>query len=114
MRMSKGQRFTFTSSFLLCKRSKKSFDSFSTNVIHPWPIPRIGFPSQANRYRSAFFGQATVSLDWDDEYADRCFLKVSNPSGTTGFQLTLWGEEIKHLTEALRQVKQDLEEDRLL
>jgi hypothetical protein len=59
------------------------------------------------------FGRAAINLVWDDEYLDRCFLIVG-VSNKPSFRLTLSGEEIGHLVEALQQVQSDLEDAGLL
>jgi hypothetical protein len=72
---------------------------------------RVGetLAERTDALRIGTFGRASVNLAWDNEFVDRCFLKVG-VSGKTSLQLTLWGEEIRHLTEALRQVEEDLGE----
>jgi hypothetical protein len=57
--------------------------------------------------RLGTFAKAPVSLIWDDEYPDRCFLLVG-PSKKACVRFSLTGEEIVQLTEALLQVKEDL------
>jgi hypothetical protein len=59
--------------------------------------------------RIGAFGRASVNLVWDDEFVDRCFLIVG-VSGKPSLRLTLWGEEIRHLSDALRQVLEDLDD----
>ncbi len=54
------------------------------------------------------FGQASVSLVWDDEERDRCFLVVG-PKARSTLRLTFQGEDISMLIEALSQVVEDLE-----
>ena len=59
--------------------------------------------------RIGTFGRTPVNLIWDDEFADRCFLSVG-VSGKYCLHVTLTGEQIRHLCEALRQVESDLGE----
>jgi hypothetical protein len=73
------------------------------------PVAVAGVPKETEPLRIGTFGQAAVNLVWDDEFVDRCFLKVG-VRGPTTLHLTLWGEEIRHLSEALRQAEEDLGE----
>ena len=49
-----------------------------------------------------------VSLVWDDEFADRVFLVVG-PDSAPIVQYTISGADISEIVDALRQVKEDLE-----
>jgi hypothetical protein len=65
-------------------------------------------PRATEPARIGTFGQASVILTWDDEFADRCFLVVGNSAKST-FRLTIAGAEVRHLSEALRQVEADVD-----
>jgi hypothetical protein len=53
------------------------------------------------------FGQAPVSLIEDNEYEDRCFL-VIGPKSSCCMRFPLWGEDIRMILDALRQIREDL------
>src|SRR5262245_64933289 len=53
------------------------------------------------------FGSAAVSLIWDNEDFPRCFL-VIGPKARSTLRLSLDAEDIRMLSEALRQVMNDL------
>ncbi len=54
--------------------------------------------------------QAPVCLVRDDEYDDRFFLVVG-PENTPIVRFSLAGQDLKDMTEALRQTAEDLEDD---
>jgi hypothetical protein len=58
------------------------------------------------------FGRTAVTMIRDNEFPDRCFL-VLGPSGESCVRLALSGEELRMFTEALRQVREDLEAEGL-
>jgi hypothetical protein len=53
------------------------------------------------------FGSASVSLMWDNEQFPRCFV-VIGPKARSTMRLTLQGQEIESLAEALQQVVDEL------
>jgi hypothetical protein len=53
------------------------------------------------------FGQAPVSLVWDNEEFPRCFLIVG-PGLSSTMRLSLQGDDLRMLGEAFRQVGEDL------
>jgi hypothetical protein len=53
------------------------------------------------------FASGRVSLHWDNEYPDRCFLIVSGFEGSA-FRITLSAEDTRALSEALEQIQEDL------
>lgn len=54
--------------------------------------------------------ETPVVLIRDDEYTDRYFLVIG--PDTACARLSIAGEDLKHLTEALRQTAEDIEEER--
>ena len=50
-----------------------------------------------------------VSLIRDDEFTDRYFLSIESKSGTL-VRFTLAGKDLMHLTDALRQLNEDMSE----
>lgn len=59
------------------------------------------------------FGDDGVDLVRDDEYPDRCFIVIGRAPGAT-VRVALTGNDLADLTEALRQVREDLREAGLL
>jgi hypothetical protein len=59
------------------------------------------------------FGCAPVSLVWDDEDKDRCFFTIGTAAQAT-LRMTLSAGDLAELVGALRQVRDDLEEEGLL
>jgi hypothetical protein len=55
-------------------------------------------------------GESKITLIWDDEDFDRCFIVVG-PTGDSTIRLTLSGHDIKMLTGAFRKVIEQLSED---
>lgn len=53
------------------------------------------------------FGEASVSLLWDNEDFVRCFLMMG-PHGQSTFRLSFYEEDVRMLIEALEQVVTDL------
>jgi len=53
------------------------------------------------------FGAASVLLEWDNEPPPRCFL-VIGPRARSTMRLSLDGEDVRMLRDALRQVAADL------
>jgi hypothetical protein len=76
----------------------------------PGKRPAPNSKDKTDALRLGTFAGAPVSLIWDDEFADRCFLLVA-PSDHACLRLTLGGEDVAHLAEALLQVKADLEDE---
>ncbi len=58
-------------------------------------------------------GRCAVTLIWDDEFVDRCFLIVGEPSDPICLRLTFGGEELAKVKMALSQVLEDLKPERL-
>jgi hypothetical protein len=54
-----------------------------------------------------YFGRAPVSLLWDNEHQDRCFLVVGPKSRST-LRLSFCTRDITTLREALGQLREDL------
>jgi hypothetical protein len=54
-----------------------------------------------------YFGRAPVSLLWDNEYRDRCFLVIAPRSRST-LRLSFFTRDITTLREALSQLREDL------
>jgi hypothetical protein len=67
--------------------------------------------SQATRNGTLTIGKderASITLVRDDEFSDRYFLLVG-PQDNPVVRLTLTGEDLRHIAEALRQVRNDLD-----
>jgi hypothetical protein len=56
------------------------------------------------------FGSASVSLHWDNEDGQRCFLIVG-PTARSALRLTLSAEDTKMLADAFDQIVEDLPPD---
>ena len=80
---------------------------FEKNPLFPRALP--GSNEQNGSLRIGTFHRAPVTLLWDDEYADRCFLAIGG--ATHCLRLTLGNAEIAKLSAALRQVNQELADD---
>jgi hypothetical protein len=55
------------------------------------------------------FASAAVSVHWDNEYPDRCFLIIDGNG--SAFRITLSAEDTRMLSEALEQVQEDLPDE---
>jgi hypothetical protein len=75
------------------------------------PDPRK--KARGDTLRLGKFQRASVTLLWDDEYRDRCFL-VLGASNRPGVRLSLDAQQVAMLLEALRQVREDLAAQQLL
>jgi hypothetical protein len=67
----------------------------------------LGSPDAGGTLVLGKFGAASVSLEWDNEPPLRCFL-VIGPRARSTMRLSLDGEDVRMLREALRQVEADL------
>jgi hypothetical protein len=76
-------------------------------------LDRIPAPGSAARHgslRLGAFGRSPVALVWDDESRSRCFFVIGQTAQPT-IRLTLTDGDIAEFTQALRQVREDLNED---
>lgn len=89
--------------------SLQTIEAAAHFLQHGNALPEAPKGERSASLRLGSFGRAPVNLTWDEEYADRCFLIVG-PSATASLRLSFGGEEVGHLTEALRQVVADLHE----
>lgn len=86
------------------------------SVYLRFEIPSLEIIAQAIRFLTAGEGelalgsdkQTRVNLIRDDEFADRFFLVVEGKSGLH-IRFTVAGDDLKNLTEALQQAKEELE-----
>jgi hypothetical protein len=68
------------------------------------------FLAKDGALRLGRFGQSSMSIEWDDETPDRCFLIVG-PRARSVLRLTFQRDDISMLIEALTQVVEDLREN---
>lgn len=71
-------------------------------------LERAGNNRPQSELHLGTFGRAPVCLRADHEFSDRFFF-VIGPLGKSCLHVTLSGEDLVQLTQALRQVKEDLE-----
>lgn len=70
---------------------------------------REGF-RRADALPLGHFESAGVSLHWDDEFPDRCFLIVG-PHARAALRVAVMADDAATLAEALEQVQQDLPDE---